>query len=83
MNFRSLDPRAAGEGMSGATKTDREVWGEFFDPTSSTLRVDSLNDEFTRPWGAAVQEQAILQTRMPSLPSSEMKPSRPTSATRW
>jgi hypothetical protein len=42
MNFRSIDPRAAGEGMSGAGETDRKVWNEFFDSTSSTLRTDAL-----------------------------------------
>ena len=51
MNFRSLDPRAAGKGMSGAGDTDREVWREYFDPQSSTLRMDALRQEFTRLWG--------------------------------
>ena len=32
MNFRSIDPRAAGAGMSGVGETDRQVWSEFFDP---------------------------------------------------
>jgi HNH endonuclease len=50
MNFRSIDPRAAGEGMSGAGETDRIVWNEFFDSTSSTLRTDDLAREFNRLW---------------------------------
>jgi hypothetical protein len=51
MNFRSLDPRAAGEGMSGAGEADKVVWNEFFDGATSTLRTDQLNEEFTRIWG--------------------------------
>ena len=51
MNFRSLDPRASGRGMSGASDTDREVWREFYDTTGSTLRMDALVQEFDRLWG--------------------------------
>ena len=51
MNFRSLDPRAAGEGMSGAGEADKAVWSEFYDATASTLRTDQLNEEFARIWG--------------------------------
>jgi 5-methylcytosine-specific restriction endonuclease McrA len=50
MNFRSIDPRAAGEGMSGAGETDRQVWNEFFDSASSLLRTDALTREFNRLW---------------------------------
>jgi hypothetical protein len=39
MNFRSLDPRATGTGMSGAGDTDRAVWREYFDAQASTLRM--------------------------------------------
>jgi HNH endonuclease len=55
MNFRSLDPRAAGDGMSGAGEADKAVWKEFFDVAASTLRTDQLNEEFARIWsdGAA------------------------------
>jgi hypothetical protein len=51
MNFRSLDPRASGEGMSGASDTDKAVWQEFYDPTSSSLRMEALSTEFMRLWG--------------------------------
>jgi 5-methylcytosine-specific restriction endonuclease McrA len=51
MNFRSLDPRAAGDGMSGAGGADKVVWKEFFDVAGSTLRTDQLNEEFVRIWG--------------------------------
>jgi 5-methylcytosine-specific restriction endonuclease McrA len=50
MNFRSIDPRASGEGMSGAGETDRMVWTEFFDSASSALRTDALEREFNRLW---------------------------------
>src|SRR5262249_6121221 len=49
MNFRSIDPRAAGEGMSGASETDRAVWREFYDPQSSTLLTDALRRVFCAP----------------------------------
>jgi hypothetical protein len=58
MNFRSLDPRAAGEGMSGGSETDREVWRDFFDPDLSTLRADTLREEFDRVWGAAARKHS-------------------------
>ena len=51
MNFRSLDPRAAGDGMSGAGEADKAVWKEFFDVAASSLRTDQLNEEFSRIWG--------------------------------
>jgi hypothetical protein len=56
MNFRSIDPRAPGEGMSGASETDRAVWREFYNPHSSTLLTDALHDEFARLWGATASE---------------------------
>jgi hypothetical protein len=56
MNFRSIDPRAQGEGMSGASGTDRAVWQEFYDLKSSTLLTDTLREEFARLWGATASE---------------------------
>ena len=50
MNFRSIDPRAVGEGMSGAGETDRKVWNEFFDAATATLNTDALVREFKRLW---------------------------------
>jgi hypothetical protein len=58
MNFRSLDPRAAGAGMSGAGDADREVWREFYDSAGTTLRLNALKEEFSRLWGAAEPEHA-------------------------
>jgi hypothetical protein len=59
MNFRSLDPRAAGEGMSGAGEADKAVWKEFFDVAASTLRTDQLNQEFVRIWGDEVGQPLL------------------------
>jgi predicted HNH restriction endonuclease len=53
MNFRSIDPGAAGQGMSGAGETDRKVWNEFYDASTSTLRVEALSREFKRLWPEA------------------------------
>jgi hypothetical protein len=52
MNFRSLDPRVPGQGMSGAGRADRLVWAEFFDERGSVLRTNELNEEFNRIWGS-------------------------------
>ena len=56
MNFRSLDPRAEGDGMSGAGQADRQVWKEFYDESTSTLRSDLLQNEFVRVWEAGSQD---------------------------
>ncbi len=69
MNFRSIDPRVAGQGMSGAGETDRKVWEEFFDPASATLRMEALSGEFSRMWpesafdnDEAVEARAAAET---------------------
>ncbi|MCX7310344.1 MAG: EVE domain-containing protein [Alphaproteobacteria bacterium] len=59
MNFRSLDPRAVGKGMSGAGDTDRKVWREFYDDSSSRLRSDAVSQEFARLWGAVSDSAAM------------------------
>jgi len=56
MNFRSIDPRVHGEGMSGAGDTDRRVWADFYDAPSATLRVEALSKEFARLWPEAAAE---------------------------
>jgi predicted HNH restriction endonuclease len=60
MNFRSLDPRAAGQGMSGASDTDRAVWQEFYDIASSTLRTVEVQAEFSRLWGDPASADVVL-----------------------
>jgi hypothetical protein len=59
MNFRSLDPRATGTGMSGAGDTDRAVWREYFDAQAPTLRMDALREEFTRVWPADLSDVSM------------------------
>jgi EVE domain/HNH endonuclease len=60
MNFRSLDPREARAGMTGAGETDRLVWKEFFDETAGTLREPELDREFSRLWRDAIGQTAPL-----------------------
>lgn len=50
MNFRSLDPRVAGQGMSAAGREDKAIWNEFYDDATSTLRMGLLRSEFARLW---------------------------------
>jgi hypothetical protein len=52
MNFRAIDPRATGEGMSGAGAADRAVWKEFYDGEALSLRLEKLRDEYERVWGS-------------------------------
>ena len=56
MNFRSIDPRVPGEGMSGAGDTDRRVWDEFYDAAAATLRSEALSQEFDRLWPEAAAD---------------------------
>jgi len=59
MNFRSLDPRATGDGMSGASETDRSVWQEFYDQHASSLHLDFLQTEFARVWGSEAEANTV------------------------
>jgi hypothetical protein len=51
LNFRFLDPRSEGKGMSRAGAADGKVWQQFYDPGSSTIQIDALAREFDRLWG--------------------------------
>lgn len=53
MNYRSIDPRDERKGMSGAGKTDRTVWNEFFNLASNDLDEQAIRGEFDRLWGDA------------------------------
>ncbi|SHI12036.1 HNH endonuclease [Bradyrhizobium erythrophlei] len=57
MNFRSLDPRVPGEGMSGAGEADRAVWGEFYDATAALIQTAALRSEFDRVWGGTLTDK--------------------------
>lgn len=60
MNFRYLDPRAEGKGMSRAGEKDRDVWMEFYDSASSTIRMDALTREYARLWGETEVEDEVV-----------------------
>ncbi|WP_175852466.1 EVE domain-containing protein [Burkholderia cepacia] len=65
MNFRSIDPRDARKGMSGAGVTDRAVWDEFFEETQMSLNDEAVKAEFSRIWGSEapdVAETAVEDT---------------------
>lgn len=67
MNFRALDPRDNRAGMSGVSTKDRQVWAEFYDLTTASIREDALEQEFHRLWDGsriglnANQSQAVEQ----------------------
>jgi len=50
VNFRAIDPRDDRKGMKGGGKTDRDVWAEFYDPATRTIREDRLEAEYRRLW---------------------------------
>lgn len=50
MNLRSLDSRVEAAGLSGGSKVDREVWGEFFDTESKQLKIEKIKAEYERLW---------------------------------
>lgn len=50
MNFRALDERDPRAGFTGGGEKAQQVWNEFFDPESRTLRVALLEAEFQRLW---------------------------------
>ncbi|WP_170582926.1 EVE domain-containing protein [Ruegeria arenilitoris] len=53
LNFRHIDPRDKRAGFSGAGETDREVWREFYDPTTEEIKAEELELEFRRLWYGA------------------------------
>jgi len=50
LNFRFLDPRAGGKGLSGGGESDKRVWEEFFDSAVNSVRSAILDDEFRKVW---------------------------------
>jgi hypothetical protein len=51
MNFRSIDPREVDpKGLQAASVVDREVWNEYFDSDSQTIRSDALGIAFATTW---------------------------------
>jgi predicted restriction endonuclease len=56
LNFRFLDPRQDGKGLSAGSETDKAVWSQFFDAAANAVRSDGLDDEFRRVWQSKPQE---------------------------
>jgi hypothetical protein len=64
MNFRSLDPRVDGKGMSASGEGDKIVWQDFFDPESANIRLDDLRREYVRLWGDPTSSTPTLALRL-------------------
>lgn len=46
MNFRSIDPEYAGEGLSAGSRRDREIWNEFAaDPTKLNSAAKAIQSQ--------------------------------------
>jgi predicted HNH restriction endonuclease len=58
MNLRALDPRVDQKGLAGGSKTDREVWAEFFDGAANAPDERRLDQEYPRLWQAVETAQA-------------------------
>jgi predicted GIY-YIG superfamily endonuclease len=52
LNFRHIDPRDGRAGFSGAGAVDREVWDEFYNPTTKEIDAEALEQEFRSLWAA-------------------------------
>ena len=52
MNLRALDPRVEQKGLPGGSKTDREVWEEFYDVKTNSIDEVKLEAEYQRLWGS-------------------------------
>lgn len=50
LNFRAIDPRDTRKGLDGAGEMDRDVWAEFYDPTTESIRAEALEAEFQSLW---------------------------------
>jgi len=74
MNFRALDPRDSRAGMSAVSMKDRQVWAEFYDPTTAAIRDEALEKEFHRLWdGGKVGGKADLAQAADQLLEREIK----------
>jgi hypothetical protein len=52
-----LDPRVEEAGLPGGSKTDRDVWAEFFDAPTNAIDERKLNQEFRRLWQSVERVQ--------------------------
>jgi hypothetical protein len=58
MNLRALDPRVDQRGLPGGSKTDREVWAEFYDSATNAIDERRLDQEYGRLWQAVAAAEA-------------------------
>jgi hypothetical protein len=58
MNLRALDPRVDQRGLPGGSKTDREVWAEFYDSATNAIDERRLDQEHGRLWQAVAAAEA-------------------------
>lgn len=62
MNLRALDPRVDQKGLAGGSKTDREVWAEFFDAATNSIDHRRLAQEYERLWKSI--EAGVTEPRL-------------------
>lgn len=60
MNLRALDERVDAAGLAGGSKTDEQVWTEFYDASTRSIRTDDLAERFRELWGSAEMARAPL-----------------------
>jgi hypothetical protein len=62
MNLRALDPRVDQKGLAGGSRTDREVWVEFFDSATNSIDDRRLAQEYERLWKSI--EAGVTEPRL-------------------
>jgi hypothetical protein len=67
MNFRAVDPRDKRVGLPATNELDHEVWNQFYDAKSQTLRKTDLEKEYERTWGNRRWSFAITKTHLEQL----------------
>ncbi len=67
MNFRALDPRDERDGFSGGGGMAAQVWGEFFDTASGTLRAYAIEAEYHRAWDEVAEVLSSPKPHQPTL----------------
>jgi predicted HNH restriction endonuclease len=50
MNFRAIDPTDLREGLKAIANEDQRVWDKFFDPIAKKLKIQELEEEYSRLW---------------------------------
>jgi hypothetical protein len=63
MNFRGIDPRDSRKGFPAGAEIDRQVWAEFYDEKSGSLRREALEQALLKmaPMGSATTAVPIYE----------------------